>query len=167
MVLPFAFSSCFSNEDRGFPRQQLEMHHVGSLGMLQRPCLHGAGFGDGDRLPLMSRVVPTILLAWEAVEEETLGWEITFLGGCCCGLSLHPRVPLLGASGALRAFAPSLLGLGGTHILQGWGFGSTPGFYFLPLAGSQGAWRGRIASCSFLRMLRTGGGGGDGNDSSV
>lgn len=90
MVLPFAFSSCFSNEDRGSAAGDASRGEPGDA-----PCLHGAGFGDGDRLPLMSRVVPTILLAWEAVEEETLGWEITFLGGCCCGPSLHPRVPVV------------------------------------------------------------------------
>lgn len=82
--------------------------------------------GGRDMLPLMSRVVPPILLVWDAAAGETLGWEITFLGGCCCGPSLHPRAVLMGAGDALRGFAPSLLNLGsGMHPLwlQGWGFG--------------------------------------------
>lgn len=71
------------------------MDHTGSLcwGMLQHPRPHGARFGDGDRLPLVSRVVPTILLAWNLVEGEIgillgillawdpVGWEIWILLG--------------------------------------------------------------------------------------
>lgn len=52
-------------------------------GMLQHPHLHGARFGDGDRLPLMARAVLTILLAWEPVERETLGREISFVATAC------------------------------------------------------------------------------------
>lgn len=98
-------------------------------GMLQHPHLHGARFGDGDRLPLMARAVLTILLAWEPVERETLGREISFVATAC----LEITSVLLLSSGALRPFAPPLLGLGAHTSCRDGLLAALWGFFFLPL----------------------------------
>lgn len=91
---------------------------MGSLswGMLQHPHLHGAHFGDVDRL-VMSRVVPTILLARDAVEGETLGRELTFVAAVC-------------TQGCSESVSSTPAGSGVTHTLQGRALGSTPGWFF-------------------------------------
>lgn len=97
---------------------------MGSLswGMLQHPRLHGARFGDVDRL-VMSRVVPTILLAWGAVEGGTLGREITFVAAVC-------------TQGCSESISSTAAGSGVTHTLQGRALGSILDLFFFSFSSS-------------------------------
>lgn len=56
--------------------------HGACIGGCYSRCLHGARFGGLGHAATHEQGCPPILLVWDAAVGETLGWEITFVGGC-------------------------------------------------------------------------------------
>lgn len=137
-MLPFAFSSCFSDEGRGFPHHQLEMHHKGSLCTIHASTelVLGTGTGCHSRAGL-SPPSPWLgmLLRDKPWPGKSHLWQLW--------AESAPTGDSVGCHWSSESISSINAGSGGTHILQGWGCGSAPGFFFPFLSPAGGSLEGK------------------------